>query len=232
MLLVFFLLGIVAFMVILIAITIASVLEIEIQGFQKASAPLPKEKEATLRIRLYFLDRIVWFRKTIPISKLQKQIKAWSKTVHITKIEKAVLENKENWKETKAILKACNIRLSKLNLECCIGTEDAILTSSIVTLLASFIAIVLPHIADRKPKNYHYTIQPLYRFRNEYKLRLDCIINVKMVHIISIIKMQIKKRRVEKHERTSNTGVNDYRYGQYTRYGGCQYHYRRTDRNF
>lgn len=232
MLLVFFLLGILALIALLTAICIASVLEIEIRNFQKASEPLPAPKEAEIILRFYFLDRFLWLRKTIPISKLQKQAIKWRKKVDFSKLEKEVLKNKKNWKEAKAILKACNIRFSKLDLECYIGTEDAILTSSVVTLLASTIGILLPHITDRKPCHYHYDIRPLYHFRNEYKLRLHCIINVKMVHIISIIKTQIKKRRVDKHERTSNTRINDYCNGQYSRYGGCQYHYRGANRNF
>lgn len=52
---------------------------------------------------------------------------------------------------------------------------------------------------------------PMYRFGNSINLSLNCIINVKMVHIIYVIYILLKKGMI-KNERTSNRGAYDYSY--------------------
>ena len=229
MLLVFFFVGILTLFTLITILLVGSVFEIEVQNFQKASKHIHLEpKESCIILRLYFLDRILWFRKKIQNKTIQQQAKKWENKIDVAKIEEHMKNSKNDWKDIKEILQHLKIRLSGLDLRLSIGTEDAVLTSYIVTLFASTIGIVLPHIADRKPHNYQYGIQPIYGFRNEYKLTLDCIINVKMVHIIRIIITQVKKRSGEKYERTSNTRFNDNCHEQYTRHGRCEYHYRGT----
>lgn len=88
-----------------------------------------------------------------------------------------------------------------------------ILTSAIITALASIIGIGLARIIEIYNKEkYSYEIYPIYQNKNLIKLDLNCIIKVKMVHIISIIYLIVKKRRVEKSERTSNRMSYDYSY--------------------
>ena len=209
MLLVFFLVGILSLLLLIAALFIFSVLEIEIRNFYKSS----EKKEVVkpiLIIRFYFLDKILWFKTKVDTEHPGKAWKQIEKKLDVPQIEKTILENEQNWKKFKENLQKLEIGLSKLDFKLEIGTEDAIITSGLVTLIASGISMILPHVADSKPENYHYEIIPNYTFKNLYKLALNCIINVKMVHIISVIYKQVKKRRVDKYERTSNTRVNDY----------------------
>ena len=220
MLLVFFFVGILMFLAIISILVVGSVLEIEVQNFQKASKHIQLEpKESYVIVRLYFLDRIVWFRKKIKNTTIQKQAKKWEKKIDFENILQQWQHTEYNGKDMLEIIKHLKMGLSGLHLRLHIGTEDAVLTSYIVAFLASSLSIVLPHIADRKPHNYIYSIQPIYGFRNAYKLTLDCIINVKMVHIIRIMITQVKKRSGKKDERTSNTRSNDNCHEQYTRHG-------------
>ncbi len=57
---------------------------------------------------------------------------------------------------------------------------------------------------------------PIYEDKNRIKLILNCIIQVKLVHIISIIYYVVKKRKEKrKYERASNRRSYDYSYEQY-----------------
>lgn len=116
-------------------------------------------------------------------------------------------------KELKEIFKILNIEFSKIYLKVEVGTEDVIITSLIITILASILGIGLARVIKKYEKEkYNYEIYPVYQNRNLINLNLNCIIKVKMVHIISIIYILLKKRRVEKHERTSNRRAYDYSY--------------------
>ena len=111
------------------------------------------------------------------------------------------------------LLKKIKPNVSLLNLELKIGTEDAILTSFIVFLISTGISILLPHVIKRYDKNkYKYLITPLYFQKNLYQIKLNCIIEIKLVHIINMIYIFIKKRRSDKNERTSNRRPYDYSY--------------------
>ena len=116
-------------------------------------------------------------------------------------------------KDLKEITRKSQIKIDKLNLKVEIGTIDVILTSAVITILASIIGICLARVIKKYDKErYNYEIYPIYQDKNIIKLDLNCIIKVKMVHIISIIYLLIKKRRVKKNERTSNRRSYDYSY--------------------
>ena len=58
-----------------------------------------------------------------------------------------------------------------------------------------------------------YKIEPLYLNHNIYEIKLNCIFEIKMVHIINMIYYFIKKRRGENHEqRTSDRRAYGYSY--------------------
>lgn len=92
----------------------------------------------------------------------------------------------------------------KLNLK--IGAQDIIVTTYAIPIISTLISFVLKlTVKDvklkNKKRNYYYKIEPIYN-KNIINLRLDCIINVKIVHIINIIYiLLIKKRRSDKYER-------------------------------
>ena len=109
------------------------------------------------------------------------------------------------------IIKNIKIRLLQLNLKIDIGTEDAIFTSYIVAIISSMLGIVLPHLSKEYINNCRYLVNPKYENKNEYEIFLDCIIRIKIVHIIYTMFKIIKKGR-DKNERTSNRRSYAYRY--------------------
>ena len=86
-----------------------------------------------------------------------------------------------------------------------IGLESPVLTAFTVTTLSSIISIFLPYVAtSEKKEQYEYVITPIYQNRNLYKIEFNCIIQVKMVHIINVISSILKKGRSDLNERTTS----------------------------
>lgn len=113
----------------------------------------------------------------------------------------------------KDILKKLNIQVSKFNFKFEIGTEDVIITTGIIAVVASALGIILARVIKKYDKEkYNYEIKPIYKNKNLINLYLNCIIKVKMVHIICIIYFLLRKRRVKNNERTSNRRAYDYSY--------------------
>lgn len=106
------------------------------------------------------------------------------------------------------IIKKLRIKIENINLEAQIGIEDVILTVGVVTVLSAILGIIF---RNAKPRAVYYNIMPLYQFGNSVNFRLNCIISVKMVHIIHVIYILFKKGRI-KNERTSNRRSYDYSY--------------------
>ena len=130
------------------------------------------------------------------------------------------IENKANMEEISkdakilkkmkalGILRKLKIRVSKLELELKLGTEDVMLTVFLIAFLSSIFSIL---IRNYNYKKVHYNITPLYQFGNTIKFNLNCIIDVKVVHIIYVIYILLKKGMI-KNERTSNRRSYDYSY--------------------
>ncbi len=106
----------------------------------------------------------------------------------------------------------------KLNINAYVGTTNVILTSYIISIISGVISI-LGGIIKNKKSSYKYNIKPIYDMQNILKIELNGIISLKIVHIISILKIISKGKRVNKYERTSYRRINDYGHEQYTRYG-------------
>ena len=66
-------------------------------------------------------------------------------------------------------------------------------------------------ITRLKKERYIYNIKPLYYNKNLYKINLNCIIEIKMVHIINIIFILIKKGR-KKNEQSTTSNRKPYAY--------------------
>ena len=159
---------------------------------------------------LYFLNKIKFISIKIDKEKMKKlDIKKKLQKINFSNMKKE-LPSKD---EVKELLKKLDIEVTKFNLSAEIGTEDVIITSVIIALLSASIGMGLAVVVkDYKKEKYYYKIVPLYNNKNQIKLNLNCIFKVKMVHIIYIIYVFLKKRRVDKHERTSNRRSYDYSY--------------------
>lgn len=199
------------FILLLITILASSTLKINIDKITINNKT--KSKNIKAYIQLYFLNKIKIAQieiskdklKKIPINKIKKELNK----MDIQEIKNDKFEKQE----IKRALKALNIKLEKLKLQMNIGTEDVLLTTVIVAILSAGIGLLLPHIIKTYEEDkYYYEIIPSYNNTNEIKLNFECIIYTKMVHIIYVIYILIKMRRVKKNERTSNRRTYDYSY--------------------
>ena len=100
------------------------------------------------------------------------------------------------------------INVEKFNLDMKIGTENAAITAFLTAIVSSLIGVILHEI---KYENVDFNVVPLYQFGNSVKIKLNCIICVKVVHIIYVIYILSKKGMI-KNERASNRRSYDYGY--------------------
>ena len=101
------------------------------------------------------------------------------------------------------MLSKLKIQIMKLNLKIKLGTESAPITSYLVVTIATIISIILPKLVkNNNNKKIKYIVTPIYN-NKDIRIKLNCIISLKIVHIIYVIYMLEKKGR-EKNGRTSN----------------------------
>ena len=98
--------------------------------------------------------------------------------------KKIAIFNNKNMKiklDTLEYLKKLQPKVKSMNLNLDIGTEEALYTAYLVTILNMAISILLPNISFLKDANkLHYKINPLYSRGNIAELKLQSIIYVKM----------------------------------------------------
>ena len=165
-------------------------------------------KDYKIIFKLYILNIIPLFKINISKTKLEKlKIKEKIKNIDLKLIEK-------NIKFDKKILKAIkkfdfDIKKIKLNID--IGTENASVTSIIIAVLSTLIALSI----RKKVENYkeqEFFVRPIYTNQNVINILISGIFEIKMIHIINIIYILNKKEGVKEHERTSNRRSYGYSY--------------------
>lgn len=231
MLLFYIILSILFFISLLFLIISISTLEIEIKDlwFDSDNKKQSKLINYLFCFKLKFLNKITLFKikidrervKRIENSRIFKS-KFFSKFSKYTTIEEFVEKNKDKIFRYNNIkyIKDINIEFKKLNLYMQICTTDSIFTSFLVAIIASTISIMLArNIKQYDKSKYDYVIIPKYEDRASFKIKLNCIIGIKIVHIMNVIYMLTKKRSVEYDERASNRRTYVCSNGKYSRYG-------------
>lgn len=210
MVLVFILLGILIFITIFVIINLLSTIKIQIKNLNLENNDFRNNKDIQekytldrkvgIKIGIYFLNKIPIFIVKLKYSKIKKMFsKNRFKNFNFKKYKKN-LKMKDILQE----LKKLQIKIKDLDLKIDLGTEDVLVTSYLISFIASAIGILLPHIIEEKNiKTCKYIINPKYEDKYELKLQFNCIIYVKIAHIISSILFLIKKGR-DKNDRTSN----------------------------
>ena len=201
MVLVFILLTIFIILLTLVFAILLSTLHIEIQNLALTNRKEEKlNKNYAVVLSLYLGNKLKWMSFHLNSKKLRK---AYSK-MQLEKIDLKKIEKNFKWEDLKAI-KILQPKISKLKLNMQLGLEDPMLTAFLVTIFSSFLSILLPHVAiNMKKEHYNYTIEPIYQNKNIYKIQFNCIIQVKMVHIINVIYIFLKKGRSDLNERTTS----------------------------
>ena len=202
---------IIGIILIIISLLLLSTLRININNLQISVIEKEIKFDYGLYLSLNLFNKIKYLQIKLNKEKISKmQIQSKIKPDQLEKIKQNASNNKE---QLKTVIKRLKIKLSKFNLNIDIDTKNVLVTTGIVTLSSIIISNILSRFVKVNKKNdYKYKIIPSYKNKNILKIDFNCIINVKMVHIIYIIYILLKKRRDGKNERTSNRRSYDYSY--------------------
>ena len=194
----------------IIIVLIFSKIQVEIENFR---LNLPKNKNKILNDTFFKIKLVIF--GTLPIinlkinreklKKLENNLKDKKIKLDINKIGKQI--TKENINDAKKL----QMHIEKIKLKINFGTENTILTSFIVPIISTIWSIVLTKKRVKEEKQ-RLEINPIYNKGNLVNIVFEGIFEIKMIHIIKVICAKIKKRRVEKYERTSNRRAYDYSY--------------------
>lgn len=212
MVLVFILCAIIIFNILLFLAILVSTLHVKIENLELSNVHRvidgPKIPKYKIEIALYLFNKVKWIWIHINHEKLKKMYQK----MHLNKIDFKQVEQDIQIEDLK-ILKNIKLKISLFKLNLRLGTEDAILTSTLVFIISTFISILLGYTVKKYKNNqYYYEVKPVYCNQNIYEIKLNSIIEIKMVHIINIIYIFIKKKKGDNHERTSNRRSYGYSY--------------------
>lgn len=198
---VFFIL--VSIIIVLFMIITFSSIKINIEDFRIINFKIIDLKVV---ISLAFLNKINILKITVNKEKLDRL----EHNKYVRKIADKIQENlikdykyMHNFeqKSIKEILKISKyFRLNNIEIDMKLGTEDAVFTSFAVTT----ISIIITFFIARKIENIKYNVRPVYIDEIYLNLSIKCIISIKVVHIINIIKELKRKDRDKKNGRPLN----------------------------
>lgn len=208
MILVLFLFGLIILIGITAILIIASTLHIQIKNLSISNMQTKNNTKYAIIFSIYFANKIkyIWFNLN---SKRAKKI--YSK-VQLEKIDLKKFKKIFKLSDLKELTKL-HLKISDLNLEMNIGTKSPLVTSFLVVTISNAISLLLPHLVNNlKDNRYFYNIKPLYYNKELYKINLDCIIEIKMVHIINVIYYIFLKKGRRKNERSTTSNRKSYAY--------------------
>lgn len=205
--------------IVTILLIIASKIEIKVENFNVCNIKNEKNNKNFFVVLSLKILNIPWLKIKINKYKMansyvKEKIKVEKNNINVNKEFKNILKICIDNKKIKEEFKKVKIRLEKLNMNANIGLKDCVLTSYLVGGIAIVMSNILPHVANKNFRNYKYSIAPIYKNKNLYKINLNCIITARIVHIIYIIFLikKEKKRSSDKNERTSNRKSYEYSY--------------------
>lgn len=199
MILVFLLLGFIIIIALIVYILLLSSIKVKITKLHIFYNRNKLDITFVSKLGLYLFNKVKLFQITIDDKKIKDLYK--SGKIDVNKLK----NNKELNKLMLKLLKNIDFTVEELKLKGYIGTEDAAFTA----ITASIINIIIPIILKNRVKKYQkdkvgYGLDTVYVNQNIVNLEFNCIISIKIVHIINIIYILSKKEGVKKNERTSN----------------------------
>ena len=198
----FFLLLIIVLLTLLLLIAFSRI-KINIKNIKFTSYKVEErhlQENYDIEVKLYVLKFLRILKINITKEKLEK-LKLENK---IKKLEKKlILKDVKFDVNVFDVLKNLKIIFEELNLKVEIGTENSALTSIIFGIVSGIIPFVLRNQIKNIEKQ-KIDIKPIYLNQNLLNIELNCIFNIKMIHIIYVMYILNKKRRDEKYVRTSN----------------------------
>ena len=197
--------------IIVVAIIVFSKIRIEIINFKFSSQTKRHiNQDYKIVIKLFALKFLPILKINLTKTKFEKmEIKQKISDIDFTALEKNISLDKELFQTIKKI----DVLIKDIKLYIDIGTESAIITSFIVPVISTVIALILQR-KMKKFENQIFIVNPVYKNQNLVNIDFSGIFDIKMSHIINIIYILIKKEKkgVKKYERSSNRGPYDYSY--------------------
>ena len=155
-------------------------------------------KDYKITINLYFFGKIKYLKIDITKPKMEK-VKS---KINVDKFERKVVNYEDKFDiGILNFVKQLKLQLQSITLKIYIGTEDAAVTAKCVGTIAGIISVILGKTMKER-KQACWDIMPIYQNRNILNIILDCIFNLKMIHIIYTI--YVLKRKERNHGRSSN----------------------------
>lgn len=198
MILVFLLLGFIIIIALIVYILLLSSIKVKITKLHIFYNKKKLNITFVSKLGLYIFNKVKLFQITINDEKIKDLYK--SGKIDVNKIK----DNKEFNKLMLKLLKNIDFKIEELKLKGYVGTENAAVTPFISSFINAVIPIIISNkINVYKKENYNYKMDTVYINQNIVNLDFNCIISIKIVHIINIL-INLKKGRVNKNERTSN----------------------------
>ena len=169
-------------------------IKVEIKKLEFKIKNFDINKSGIIIIKFKILNKINLIKIETDIDKIQSLT---SKNKY-DKIKNHVVKN-ENIK-VKDIQEKLKAKYENINLKIEIGEENAATTALLTGVISSIISVIIGKYF-RDIKQINWNVQPMYNI-NILKLSLNCIISVKLIHIINTIFMMRKEG--DKNAGTSN----------------------------
>ena len=197
-------------------------IKIEVQEFKVSNIDKIKlEYDYSVYIKLYAFGILKYFQAKIDKDKMKNS--KMFKNLDIKKINNP-------FEKSKISIQNIKPKIERINLNVKVGSESVILTSVAVLLISTAVSYLLKYTVEKfDSKKQKFKIEPIYLNKNLVDLKINCIIKLKMVHIINVIYIVLKKRGELGNERTSNRRLDDDSYEQYSRYDRREHNYRGTN---
>lgn len=204
-----FILGIVAILLIITSLFVFSYIQIEINNFEISNNKIANietlntnennisyiNKDYKVIISLLFLNKVKWISLHLNRLKLRK---IYTK-MHLERIDIKKIEQDFKLSDIKEIIKI-KPNIEKLKLHIDIGLDNVILTSYIIPLICTILSIILSkNVKMQDLGEIEYIVNPIYNQGNKYNIKLSSVLRVKMVSILmTIIKIYKKSRKKSK----------------------------------
>ena len=147
--------------------------------------------------------------------KIGKRLKNTMDKMQLQFIDKLIKnQSQKTILDVLSITKELKLKFKKLDLKVDVGLSDVIATSFLIPTITTIISFFFRN-TNLDFKNSKYKINPIYKlgdYGTEINIFLKCIIEVKMIHIINIMYIIKKQRKVSNYVRPSNRRAYDYSY--------------------
>ena len=191
MVLVLFLCAILFVVILLIILTILSTVKIKINNLEAMNQ---KEFAHNYKVELELFGKIKWLKFKLNENKLKKL----STKMHLERIDIKQLEKDLKLADIKEIL-GIRPKISYMNLALKVGVDDVLLTTYLVPIISTFLAILLPYAVESENiKNIKYKIEPVYN-NFFYSVKLDITLDIKIISALNCaFKLYQNKKTQEK----------------------------------